>query len=169
MVGSYKRSSKENEDVKEGLKRQVVEIDKKIDRLEERLIMEEITLDLYTKYLGKFKAEKLDLERALLKTGKKVSNLEECVDKAIQFMAKLPSLWKLLPYKDKQIFQNLVFPEGFTYNKKTGESRTKKVNSVFIYVAQLMRDVAKIKMGESKLIFDIPHLVVPLGIEPSTY
>ena len=169
MVGSYKRSTKEKEDVKEGLKRQVIEIDKKIERLEERLILEEITLELYTKYLGKFKVEKLDLERALLKTGKKVSNLEECVCKAIEFMAKLPSLWKLLPYKDKQILQNLVFPEGFTYNKKTGESRTTKVNSVFIYVAQLMRDVAKLKMGESKLIFDIPHLVVPLGIEPSTY
>jgi len=26
-----------------------------------------------------------------------------------------------------------------------------------------MRDVAKLKMGESKLIFDIPHLVEPTG------
>ncbi len=42
-------------------------------------------------------------------------------------------------------------------------SVTKKINSVFLYVAQMMRDIAKIKMGESRLLFDIPHLVEPMG------
>ena len=168
MIAVYRRATKEKDNEKEVIKRQLLEIDKKIDRLEERLILEEITLDIYTKYLGKFKAEKLDLERTLLNMGKKVSNLVECVTKAIDFCAKLPSLWRLLPYKDKQIFQNLIFPTGISYSKKTGLCRTTSINSVFLYVAQLVRDVAKIKMGDSKLIFDIPHLVVPPGIEPGT-
>lgn len=137
-----------------------------MERLEERLILEEINLDLYNKYIPKYKLEIVELERSMLKTNKRVSNLEEWVNKALDFCGKLPTVWHLLPYKDKQIFQNLIFPEGFTYNKKTGESRTTKINSVFLYIAQLMRDVAKIKMGESKLIFDIPHLVVPPEIEP---
>ncbi len=168
IIATYNNSNREKESQREVIKRQVLEVQKKIDRLEERLILEEITLDLYNKYLPKYKLEIIDLERALLKTTKRVSNLEDGVNKVMELCANLPKMWGLLPYKDKQIFQNLIFPEGFTYSKKTGECRTKKINSVFLYIAQLMRDVAKIKMGESKIIFDIPHLVVPPGIEPGT-
>ncbi len=161
VIVGYNKGHKEKEGDKEALKRQIIEINKKMERLEERLILEEINLDLYNKYIPKYKLEIVELERSMLKSNKQVSNLEEWVNKALDFCGKLPTVWHLLPYKDKQIFQNLIFPEGFTYNKKTGESRTTKINSVFLYIAQLMRDVAKIKMGESKLIFDIPHLVVP--------
>lgn len=72
-------------------------------------------------------------------------------------------MWQLLPYKDKQIFQNLLFPKGIWYNKKTGECRTTEINSVFRYIAELTGNLAKIEMGESKLIFDIPHLVELAG------
>ncbi len=87
----------------------------------------------------------------------------------MDFCGNLRKVWGLLPYKDKQLLQNLIFPEGIIYNKRTGQCRTTKINSVFLYISQLMRDVAKIKMGESKLIFDIPHWVVPRGVEPPTY
>jgi hypothetical protein len=53
-------------------------------------------------------------------------------------------------------------------SKKINQCRTTKVNSVFTYIAHLVRDMAEIKMGDSKLLFEIPHLVVPPGIEPGT-
>lgn len=166
LIAEFNKGTKENDASKEVLKRQVTEIQKKIDRLEERLILEEITLDLYNKYVPKLKLEILELEKALLKTSSRVSNLIDGVKKVMDLCGNLRKMWQLLPYKDKQIFQNLLFPKGIWYNKKTGECRTTEINSVFHYIAHLAGNLAKIKMGESKLIFDIPHLVAPLGIEP---
>lgn len=169
VTSTYNNANKDKEDGKEAVKRQIVEVNKKLERLEERLILEEINFELYTKYSEKFKLEKVEMEMGLLKTVKRVSNLQDCVKKALEFCSKLPTVWRLLPYKDKQIFQNLLFPEGICYNKKKGECRTTKINSVFLYIAQLAKDVAEIKKGMSKLIFDIPHLVGPVGIEPTTH
>ena len=168
VASTYNNANKDKEDGKEAVKRQIVEVNKKLERLEERLILEEINFELYTKYSEKFKLEKLEMEKGLLKTPKRVSNLQECVKRALEFASKLPTVWRLLPYKDKQAFQNLLFPEGICYNKKKGECRTSKINSVFLYIAHLVRNVEEIKRGMSKLIFDIPHLVVPPGLEPGT-
>ncbi len=129
---------------------------------------EEITLDLYQKYGVIYKDEKKALEDALQKSGKRVSNLEKCLDVAFEMAGNLHRMWELLPYKDKSILQKVLFPEGIRYSKKTNKCRTTEVNYVFGYFAQLARDVAKIKSGESKLIFDFPALVGTIGFEPMT-
>ena len=61
LVANYNRAHKENDQNKEAIKRQIIEIEKKM----ERLVMEEINLDLFNKYSEKFKEEKLNLERSL--------------------------------------------------------------------------------------------------------
>ena len=107
----------------------------------------------------------MDLEKNLVKSQKRVSNLENCVNIIMDFAANLPKAWGLMAYKDKQLLQFLLFPEGIRYSKKINQCRTTKVNSVFTYIAHLVRDMAEIKKGDTKLLFDIPHLVVP----PVTY
>lgn len=168
VISSYNRGHKENDQNKEAIKRQIIEIEKKMERLEERLVMEEINLDLFNKYSEKFKEEKLNLERSLLKTQKKVSNLEQCVKILMDYIANLPSSWTLMSYRDKQLLQFLLFPDGIRYNKKNNECRTTRINSVFSYIAHLVRDLAEIKKGDIKLLFDIPLLVGDTGFEPVT-
>ncbi len=168
IIANYNREHKEKDSNKEGLKRQITELEKKLERLEERLILEEINFDLFNKYSEKFKTERIELEKNYLKSEKRVSNLEQCVNVVMDFASKLPSSWSLMAYKDKQLLQFLLFPDGIRYNKKNNECRTTKINSVFSYIAQLAKDVAEIKVGDIKLLFDIPHLVVPTGIEPVT-
>ena len=141
-----------------------MEIEKKLERLEERLINEELTLEIFNKFTEKLKQERLDLEKNLVKTQKRVSNLENCVNIIMDFAANLPKAWGLMAYKDKQLLQFLLFPEGIRYSKKINQCRTTKVNSVFTYIAHLVRDMAEIKMGDSKLLFEIPHLVAPVGL-----
>ena len=159
IIANYNKEHKEKDQSKEGLKRQIVEIEKKLERLEERLINEELTLEIFNKFTEKLKQERLDLEKNLVKTQKRVSNLENCVNIIMDFAANLPKAWGLMAYKDKQLLQFLLFPEGLRYSKKINQCRTTKVNSVFSYIAHLVRDMAEIKMGDSKLLFEIPHLV----------
>ena len=70
VVANYNRAHKEKDQSKEALKRQIVEVEKKLERLEERLILEEINLELFSKYSEKFKTERMELERNFVKKRK---------------------------------------------------------------------------------------------------
>ena len=159
IMNSYHDAHKEEDSDKEVKKRQILEIEKKLERLEERLAVEEITLDICTKFSEKYRKEKEDIEKTLIKSRKRVSNLEKGVREVLELASKLPTVWRLLPYKDKQALQNLIFPEGIRYDKKNEQCRTTKINSVFRYISQLVKDLGGIKTGESKIIFDFPHWV----------
>ncbi len=84
------------------LHKQYQELLKKIERLEERFIEEEINADLYNKFSEKYKLEKGEMEGHLLKVGKQVSNLEECIDHTLDFVAKMASEWRSAGYLAKQ-------------------------------------------------------------------
>lgn len=104
MAADYNTATKEKLNDHEVLKRQIVELEKKIDRLEERMVSEEIPFDIYQKHAEKFKAEKSKLEGDLLKTDKGVSNLAKCIEMIIACLTKPSSTWKLMPYKEKMLF-----------------------------------------------------------------
>ena len=70
-------------------------------------------------------------------------------------------------FKDKRIFQNMVFPEGIQYDKKTNRCRTKEVNFFIRHFSQLSKDAAEIKSGDSNFIFEIPALVGFIGLNPN--
>ena len=71
VVSGYNNVNEEKEGDKEAVKRQIVEVSKKLERLEERLILEEITLELYNKYSAKLKLEIVEIERGVTENCKK--------------------------------------------------------------------------------------------------
>ncbi len=73
--------------------------------------------------------------------------------------SKLASLWDSSDYGDKQNLQNLVFPDGMSYCRKTNECRTPRINSVFHYIADLTGISAKSKSGNITLSSDVPAFV----------
>jgi site-specific DNA recombinase len=166
MIADYNRMNEEKSSDREGLKRQVSEIKNKQERLEERFINEEINQELFNRYSEKYKMERLDLEREMLQSGNEVSNLEKCVKMVVGFAARLATVWRLLPYKEKMLFQNTLFPEGIFYNKEKDQCRTTKVNSVILYIARATGIWEQIKSGESKFLFDFPACVPGTGVEP---
>ena len=110
-----------------------------------------------------------NVEEAYNESGKRVSNLEKCIDVALEMAGNLHRMWDVLTFKDRVIMQRVVFPEGIQYDKKNNRCRTKEVNFFIRYFSHLSKDEAEIKSGDSNFIFEIPALVVPLGIEPSTH
>lgn len=171
-IATFNQLTKGHEDEYQVLQRQHTELRKKINRLEERFIEEEINGELYHKYLEKFTAEKRELESNLLKASKQVSNLEECVDLAINFATKLPSKWLKADYFTKQQIQFLLFPEGIRYNKQNDECRTTRIHSVFAYIVYLKQNLVEIKRGIPLLNMDNASLscsVAGAGLEPTTF
>jgi site-specific DNA recombinase len=129
------------------LQQKNAEFQKKITRLEERLIEEDIPSELYYKYMAKYTEEKNVIEDELSKGTLEKSNLDECVDVAIDFAINLPKKWLSADYNIKQRLQHLLFPEGISYNRDSDKCRTTRINFVFLQLAYLKQVMLKMQRG----------------------
>ncbi len=168
MKATYLQLSKEQQDTMASLEAQLKDVEKKLERLEERFIEEEIDKAMYAKYSEKYKAERTEILAQLQQSQTGVSNLDKCIDKAIDYAAKLTPLWEHSDYAGKQVLQNLVFPDGIYYNRKNEGCRTPKVNGVFRYISTLAGITGHEKSGSFNQDDDTAALVGAIGVEPMT-
>ncbi len=166
LIAEYNNANKDKVEVNDKLESMLTDIDRKIERLEERFIMEEIDREMFTKYKERFVAEKQEISKKLAKSGEQVSNLEECIEKAISVSSKLATMWGSSEYGDKQALQNLVFPEGMTYNRKKDECRTPRINSIFECISVLAGVSGQEKSGHFTLSSGVSACVARTGVEP---
>ena len=127
------------------------EVKKKVERLEERYIEEDLSQELYTKYHEKYSHEKREIERNLLILSNKSSNLLKCVRLAIEYATQLPLNWLSGDYHTKQQLQTLLFPSGMSYDKKNDKVRTTEINLVFLYIAHFQHIILKKERGIPEL------------------
>jgi site-specific DNA recombinase len=168
-LNAYYEITKNKEETTAPLLKQLNEIKTKAERLEERFVLEEINKEMFDKYQAKFKEELDSIQQQLQKTEKKVSNPEDCVEKALDMAVNLPKMWNLAKYQNKQKLQYLLFPDGIFYNKVKDECRTEKINPVFLAIALKSATLQHKKTGITSLNMSYPSLVGPPGIEPGTY
>jgi site-specific DNA recombinase len=168
ITATYNQLNKDKEELKISLEKQLAEVDKKIERLDERYILEEIDKAMFEKFKSKFIAERTEICKSIAKNVKKVSNLETLIDNAIVMASKLASLWDSNDYADKQTLQDLVFPAGMTYCRKTNECRTPRVNSILGCIKDVASVSANNKSGDNTLSSDVPAFVASPGIEPGS-
>jgi site-specific DNA recombinase len=162
----YHNLNEEKDKVNDTLQAQLKEIDDKIERLEERYINEELKSDLYEKFVAKFKEEKEQIIEKVKGASISGSNLDFYIKRSVELSTELPTVWISSDYAQKQKLQNLIFPEGIYYNKKNDESRTTKINSVFLEIAQLQGVLGENEKG-LQLPISLKSLSVPCtGIEP---
>lgn len=148
------------------IEKQLKEINAKIERLEERFILEEIDKELYVKFRSKFIAEKEEIQKNIQKDGLKKSNLDVFIEKALHIASNLSDLWDSSTFEGRQKLQFLLFPEGIYYDKKNDQCRTDRVNSIFYTIATITSSYEGNKKGEDKPKFILPPSVVRRGIEP---
>jgi site-specific DNA recombinase len=151
------------------LEKQLQEINKKIERLEERFFDEDITKDLFEKFTTKLKAEKLATEKQLQKVPEKTSNLENTIEKAINLSSNLNAAWHSADYIGRHKIQYLLFPDGISYNRKNDACRTLRVNEIFRAMASLARVSEKEKPEFSYENSGLTSWVVGAGLEPATH
>ncbi len=169
MIETYHRLNQEKTAAKEELNKKVAEAGKKIERLEERFILEEIDREMFAKYKEKFLSEKRELEIELAKGGSTISNLKGCVKTCFEYASKLVPLWDSGDYGEMQRLQYMVYPDGIAYDRKNDEYRTGRVNSVFSYMATMAQVLEQNKNGETDCNINFPAWVVWAGIEPATH
>ena len=166
---TFNKMTKGDEDACQLLRIEYKKVTDKIERLEERYVEEEITSEMFNKFIVKYSAEKEDLEGKINALPKEVSNLDQCVEMTMDFATKMASRWDSADYLTKQEIQYLVFPDGIKYNRKNDNCRTTRINSFFLYAAYLQQLMTKKKRGIPELSLNyasFADLVASTGIEP---
>jgi site-specific DNA recombinase len=118
IIALYNQSKEDQHSARETAESQLREIVKKLDRIEERFMNEEISKELYDKYTLKLKEERTQIQQVLTRSENPVSNMERKIDYMIEMAGKLGVYWGSANYVVKQKLQFMVFPEGISYNRK---------------------------------------------------
>ncbi len=168
MEHTYRQLHQESDKERDVIEKQMKEINKKIERLEERFIAEDIQKEMFEKYHTRYLAERKEIEQRVVNLPSKESNLEKCVEKAIDLSSKLNTVWDLADYTQKQKLQNLIFPDGMTYHKKNDLCRTQRVNTIFLAIADIARVTRGIKKDKCEESSHLSALVEDNGVEPMT-
>ena len=144
------------------LGRKKLEITKEIINLEEKKLSlaekranNEIEVDdylnlrqKYKKTVGEFENQLLDLDKQL-----KLKNID--IDYALRYLANAPILWNDASTEMKVIYQNMIFPEGITYDLQKKKFGTPKLSAIYS-LANIKKDPSR---SEESL------LVIPRRIE----
>jgi site-specific DNA recombinase len=162
----YRQINENQDKVNDQFKRQLIEIEKKVERLEERFINEEVKPDLYEKFSAKFGQEKVEVEEQMRGCPVSASNLEYYINRSVEITSDLPSLWASSDFEGKQMLQYLIFPEGIYYNKQKDQTRTTKINSVFLLSGRKIKGSGEKNKGLQSEISLKSLSVVSTGIEP---
>ena len=119
-------------------RKKVNEITKKLERLEERYVFEEISKEQYDKFRTRLEDEKLALDEELnRKSNLNLSNLDNLLEKTVKYALNLSNLWCSGNLETKRAVQNMLFPEGILFDFKNDTYRTIRVNSFFSLISSL--------------------------------
>ena len=115
----------------------LTKLNKKIERLEERFIVEEVSKELYDKHNLKFIQKKKEIEQKIQNSAIESSNLENCIDWVFTITQKLTDIWASEEYAHSETIQKVMFPDGITYDWKNKRFLTNRVNCLFLLIPQL--------------------------------
>lgn len=161
----YNGINEERETISMGVRQKTRELNEKLEKLEERFAIGEIESELLKKMKAKFTKERDEMEDLSKPFSFSTANLENYINYSFEIIAKLPSMWSSSSYTVKRGIQKMIFPEGIFYNKKRGQTRTEKLNSIFCLIAGQQRVSAERKRDLS-FEFKLKSLwVVPTRIE----
>ena len=150
MYSAFFEEANENQKL---YKSKISELKKKIESAEENLVTGVIDRKMFEKFTSKFNAEIVELETQLAKFRKGSSNLEKSLNIVVKFCRKPLLWWENAKVGEKMILQNLIFPSGIIYERKNDRVLTKRINSFFAPIPELVGALRGNKKGTNKLFY----------------
>lgn len=127
----------------------LAKVSKKIERLEERFIEEEVSKELFEKHTLKLNREKVEIERLIEDLAINSSNLENCMDWVLEISQNLSNIWESEQYLQSELLQKIIFPDGITYDWENSRFLTSRVNSLFLPIPQMKALSDQKKTGQN--------------------
>lgn len=150
LLLTFEQHNASLKDAEVGIIRQLTDIDKKLERLEERFILEELTGELYHKYKARFEAEKQNLSTQMSHNRIEMSKLGDFISVALMFSINLSKMWTLGDYTQRQELQNALFEDGIVYDRKEDKCRSIGDNEFISEIVDLSSDLTAFKENDSE-------------------
>ena len=154
-------------DKKRMLTSEINDLREKMDLMEYRFTINEISKEIFERQNQKLKEQYNQKLAEIENLPTKKSNH----DKAVKYFTKIavnPSkFYESLEYNQKRVFQKLLFPEGLRYSVKNREYLTSKTGSLFDLTSSFSVYYKSKKKGTYQEKLDKSHTVPGVGIEPT--
>ena len=148
--------------------KQATVLKKQIEEIEERHALGKIDVDVYSKFRNKYIDQLKEIEVKNENTLVESSNLEKCINYAIELCSKPSAAWEYGDVEKKKRLQKIIFPDGITISKQNKGVLTSRLNSFFVPIAMVVKALGKIKNGQSISFDKLSVLVSQKGFEPLT-
>ena len=150
-VWKKKQETRTNELLK--FQQELKDLQDKKDRILELMIKGTLDDDTYKQKSQEIQNEILVKRLQASETEMDVNKIEACLDYGKIVLATAANFWEAADLNLKQRFQQLVFPEGLTY-EKNGSFGTAPISSIFNLLQELKTDKSK--------------MATPAGFEPAS-
>ena len=148
---------------------QLDEIKKRKEKLQERFAFGDIDREIYNKYneieLKKESNLLIELDEPIFET----SNLNNFIEKSLNFCSNLHRNWSLSDTNIKKKIQNVVFQNKIYLNSNKDKYLTDKVNKIFEVISSLSDQYSDNKKGLNNNKIEKSSLVAGAGLEPATF
>ena len=168
MIYTYDKITREVRDNSAQTKKQITELQKKLNAVEERFALGEIDKEIFNKFSIKYSTEIDQLNLQIQNPEISSSNLQKAIDNALKLSSNLSSLWSSGDLEEKKKIQKLVFPTGIGYDKQNDKVQTTRVNSIISSIPELTRNIEKTKNGETINLDRFSAIVTLPGFKPGT-
>ena len=165
---TFEHLGKSHKDEKVQLKYSLKTVQEKLDKIEEKYVLDEIGKEQYLKFAKKFRNEKMEIQQELDKTDFGSSNLEFYIEKSLHFASNINETWTSGNYHQKQKIQYILFPDGISYDREIDQVRTERVNSVLELISLLSMYCGDKKSGQKTNLANLSARVTPAGFKPAT-
>jgi site-specific DNA recombinase len=167
LTYTFEELNQENAEAHKQLESQLKAINEKIEMIEERFVLKEITKDMFDKFSGRFRDEKREILDQLQRVDFGLSNLDKYISFAVNISSNLQEMWEVADLRTKEKLQNLIFPEGIYYDRKNSTYRTERTNVIFELIHSISEALMPIKKGQISSSADLSLCVRMEGLEPA--
>ncbi len=98
-----------------------------------------------------------------------LSNSKEFIDYGVSVSSELNKIWSNGDYETKVKLQNLVFPDGISFEKETDTYRTTRTNPIFGVILSLSAEIEEKRKGRLTVNAKSSLVVAGTGLEPVTF
>jgi DNA invertase Pin-like site-specific DNA recombinase len=126
----------------------VERIQKQLDQVEERYALGKISDELYLKFSEKYHKELNELAPKNANSPVESSNLQKCINKALEFCINPQQWWEKQNVERKMQIQKILFPDGICLSKQNRTVLTNRINSIFAPIEEVARLLKETKKGQ---------------------
>lgn len=135
----------------------LAELEAKLEALQRKYAFDQIPEAIYSRFAAELEDEMASVRVHVEENDEMSSNLEDCIDFVLTLSCNLQKMWQFGERAQRLKIQNLVFPEGISYDRENNRVLTTRVNSLFAQIPQLTRVLEKDK-GDSNENFQMNPL-----------